>query len=177
MLDAPPTGRITRFLNVNVQVADLARMGPIHSQAESITRMLRDRRSVVHVVTLLEEMPVQETVDAIGELSDAGFGLGTVVVNQVREPLVDEALLDIAAAEPERVAARVRDDLAAVGVRARRAHRRAVCSREAHDHAERVELERSLSRRGRLPGPAHAHPARARRAASRTAASRPWPTS
>ena len=63
-------------------------------QAESITRMLRDRQSVVHVVTLLEEMPVQETVDAIGELSDAGFGLGAVVVNQVREPLVDEALLD-----------------------------------------------------------------------------------
>ena len=97
VLDAPPTGRITRFLNVNVQVADLARMGPIHSQAESITRLLRDRQSVVHVVTLLEEMPVQETVDAIRELSEAGFGLGAVIVNQVREPLVDESLLEIAA--------------------------------------------------------------------------------
>jgi anion-transporting ArsA/GET3 family ATPase len=144
VLDAPPTGRITRFLNVNVQVADLARVGPIHSQAESITRMLRDRQSVVHVVTLLEEMPVQETVDAIGELSDAGFGLGAVVVNQVREPLVDEVLLETAAAEPERVAARVRDDLAAVGVRAAAKTVSGLLG-EAHDHAARVELERSLT--------------------------------
>ena len=144
VLDAPPTGRITRFLNVNVQVADLARIGPIHSQAESITRLLRDRQTAVHVVTLLEEMPVQETVDAIGELSEAGFGLGAVVVNQVREPLVDEALLEIAAAEPERVEARVRDDLTAVGVRAAGRTVTGLLS-EAHDHAERVALERSLT--------------------------------
>ena len=71
---------------------------------------------------------MQETVDAIGELSDAGFGLGAVVVNQVREPLVDEVLLETAAAEPQRVAARVRDDLAAVGVRAAAKTRRAACS-------------------------------------------------
>ena len=144
VLDAPPTGRITRFLNVNVQVADLARIGPIHSQAESITRMLRDRQSVVHVVTLLEEMPVQESIDAIAELTEAGFGVGAVVVNQVREPLVDEALLDIAAAEPDRVEARVRDDLTAVGVRAAGRTVSGLLS-EAHDHAERVALEVSLT--------------------------------
>jgi hypothetical protein len=87
---------------------------------------------------------VQETVDAIGELSDAGFGLGAVVVNQVREPLVDEVLLETAAAEPERVAARVRDDLAAVGVRAAAKTVSGLLG-EAHDHAARVELERSLT--------------------------------
>ena len=144
VLDAPPTGRITRFLNVNVQVADLARMGPIHSQAESITRMLRNRQSVVHVVTLLEEMPVQETADAVAELSDAGFGLGAVVVNQVREPLVDEALLELAAREPARTRDRVRTDLAAVGVRAT-ARTVAGLLEQAHDHAERVALEQSLA--------------------------------
>lgn len=144
VLDAPPTGRITRFLNVNVQVADLARMGPIHSQAESITRMLRHPQSVVHVVTLLEEMPVQETVDAIHELSEAGFGLGAVIVNQVREPLVDESLLEIAAAEPQRVEARVRDELATVGVRTT-ARTVSGLLAEAHDHAERVALEQSLA--------------------------------
>ena len=144
VLDAPPTGRITRFLNVNVQVAGLAKVGPIHKQAESITRLLRDRQSLVHVVTLLEEMPVQESLDAIGELSDAGFGLGTVIVNQVREPLVDEAMLETAAAEPDRVAARVSDDLTSVGVRAAARTVQGLL-REAHDHAERVELERSLT--------------------------------
>ena len=144
VLDAPPTGRITRFLNVNVQVADLARVGPIHSQAESITRMLRNRQSVVHVVTLLEEMPVQESTDAVAELSAAGFGLGAVVVNQVREPFVDEDLLEIAAREPGRAEERVREDLTSVGVRVT-ARTVAGLLEEAHDHAERVALEHSLA--------------------------------
>ncbi|HET6968371.1 MAG TPA: ArsA-related P-loop ATPase [Ornithinibacter sp.] len=144
VLDAPPTGRITRFLNVNVQVADLARMGPIHSQAESITRMLRNRQSVVHVVTLLEEMPVQETTDAVAELSAAGFGLGAVVVNQVREPLVDEDLLELAAREPGRAEERVRADLTSAGVRTT-ARTVAGLLEQAHDHAERVALEHSLA--------------------------------
>jgi anion-transporting ArsA/GET3 family ATPase len=144
VLDAPPTGRITRFLNVNVQVADLARMGPIHSQAESITRMLRHPQSVVHVVTLLEEMPVQETADAVAELTEAGFRLGAVVVNQVREPLVDEDLLALAAREPGRAEDRVRDDLASAGVRVT-ARTVTGLLEEAHDHAERVALEHSLA--------------------------------
>jgi anion-transporting ArsA/GET3 family ATPase len=144
ILDGPPTGRVARFLNVNAQVADLARMGPIHSQAESITRMLRDRRSLVHVVTLLEEMPVQETSDAVADLAAEGFGLGAVVVNQVREPFVDEALLADAAADPAAVAEQVRADLTAVGVRAGRRTVEGLL-REAHDHAERVELERELT--------------------------------
>ena len=144
VLDAPPTGRVARFLNVNAQVADLARMGPIHSQAESITRMLRDRRSVVHVVTLLEEMPVQETSDAVTDLAAEGFGLGAVVVNQVREPLVDEALLAEVAADPAAAAGDVRADLAAVGVRAGPRTVEGLLV-EAHDHAERVALEAELT--------------------------------
>ena len=38
VLDAPPTGRITRFLDVNTEVAGLAKVGPIRSQADSIRR-------------------------------------------------------------------------------------------------------------------------------------------
>lgn len=143
VLDAPPTGRVTRFLNVNVEVADLARVGPIHSQAQSITRMLTDGRSLVHVVTLLEEMPVQETADAVAELTAAGLRLGAVVVNQVREPFVDEGLLEAAAADPEGVADRVRADLAAVGVTAS-ARTVAGLLEQAHDHVARVHLEREL---------------------------------
>ena len=74
VLDAPPTGRVVRFLNVNHEVAGLvAKVGPIRSQADSITAMLQSPQTVVHVVTLLEEMPVQETVDAIGDLRAAGL--------------------------------------------------------------------------------------------------------
>ncbi|MGH1561154.1 ArsA family ATPase [Mumia sp. DW29H23] len=91
VLDAPPTGRITRFLNVNEEVAGLAKVGPIRRQADSIMTMMRSRRTAVHLVTLLEEMPVQETMDAINELTDAGLGVGHVVVNQVLPSPLSEA--------------------------------------------------------------------------------------
>ena len=93
VLDAPPTGRIGRFLSVNSEVADLARGGPIKSQADSIMRMLTRPSTAIHLVTLLEDMPVQETLDAIDELTALGLPLGAVVVNQHREPLVDADLM------------------------------------------------------------------------------------
>ncbi len=91
VLDAPPTGRVVRFLSVNEEVADLAKMGPIRSQADSITEMLTSPQTAVHVVTLLEEMPVQETVDAVAELRAARLPIGDVIINQVREPLLRAA--------------------------------------------------------------------------------------
>ena len=63
VLDAPPTGRIGRFLNVNTEVVGIAKVGPIRNQASSIMRLLKSDQSKVHFVTTLEEMPVQETLD------------------------------------------------------------------------------------------------------------------
>ena len=100
-------------------MAGLAKVGPIRSQADSITALMQSPQTVVHVVTLLEEMPVQETVDAIGELRAAGFGIGGVVVNQVREPLLPAAPSRPPAAR-QIDDALVAADLEAVGMRARR---------------------------------------------------------
>ncbi len=88
VLDAPPTGRITRFLNVTAEVAGLAKVGPIRAQADSVMAVLAPDRAAVHLVTLLEEMPVQETVDGVAELTRAGLPLGGVVVNMTRPPLL-----------------------------------------------------------------------------------------
>ena len=98
VLDAPPTGRIARFLNVNTEVAGLARMGPVRQQADSVMNVLRSRQTAVHLVTLLEEMPVQETIDAVAELEEARLPVGAVLVNMVREPLFPAAQLGAAAA-------------------------------------------------------------------------------
>jgi anion-transporting ArsA/GET3 family ATPase len=84
VMDAPPTGRITRFLNVNSEVSGLARVGPIRNQAEAVMRVLSSAQTAVHFVTLLEEMPVQETLDGSAELRDAGLPLGAVIINQAR---------------------------------------------------------------------------------------------
>jgi anion-transporting ArsA/GET3 family ATPase len=98
VLDAPPTGRVTRFLNVNEEVADLAKVGPIRNQAGSIMSLLRGAQTAVHLVTVLEEMPVQETQDAAADLRAVGLPLGCVLVNMVREPVLAPAELELAAA-------------------------------------------------------------------------------
>jgi len=88
VMDAPPTGRITRFLGVNEEVAGLAKVGPVKRQADSIMSMMRSRSTHVHLVTLLEEMPVQETLDGIAELKKASLPVGTVIANLVRPALL-----------------------------------------------------------------------------------------
>jgi anion-transporting ArsA/GET3 family ATPase len=88
VLDAPPTGRIGRFLNVTAETARLAKIGPIKSQSEGVAAILRSPMTSVHVVTLLEEMPVQETADAIADLPGLGIRIGSVIVNATRAPLL-----------------------------------------------------------------------------------------
>ena len=88
VLDAPPTGRIGRFLNVTAETAKLAKVGPIKTQSEGVASLLRSPITSVHVVTLLEEMPVQETLDAIAELSALGIPVGRIVLNATRPALV-----------------------------------------------------------------------------------------
>jgi anion-transporting ArsA/GET3 family ATPase len=89
VLDAPPTGRIAQFLNVNNELAGLAKVGPIKAQADTVTTLLRSPRTAIHLVTVLEEMPVQETGDGIAELRAADLPVGGVVVNMVRPQDLD----------------------------------------------------------------------------------------
>lgn len=89
VLDAPPTGRIAQFLGVNSELAGLAKMGPIKGQADMVMTLFRSGRTAIHLVTVLEEMPVQETADGITELQEAGLPVGHVIVNLVRPQDLD----------------------------------------------------------------------------------------
>ena len=82
VVDAPPTGRIARFLDVTKAVSDLAKGGPVHSQAEGVVRLLHSDQTAIHLVTLLEALPVQETLEAIDELADMKLPIGSVIVNR-----------------------------------------------------------------------------------------------
>jgi anion-transporting ArsA/GET3 family ATPase len=88
VVDAPPTGRITRFLGVTGEMGQLTRSGPIKTQSDGVMAVLRSAQTAVHLVTLLEDMPVQETADAIGELTAAGLPVGSVIVNMVTDPVL-----------------------------------------------------------------------------------------
>lgn len=139
VLDAPPTGRIARFLNVSAEVAGLAKMGPIRAQAEAVMKVLAPERAAVHLVTLLEEMPVQETVDGIGELCEVGLPVGAVVVNMVRSPLLAPDELELARRgelDHEELATGVKE----AGIEPTE-ELLASLAWEAAQHAERVALE------------------------------------
>ncbi|MBB2908948.1 anion-transporting ArsA/GET3 family ATPase [Streptosporangium becharense] len=97
VLDAPPTGRITRFLNVTNEVAGLARVGPIKNHADLVNGVVSSPETAVHFVTLLEEMPVQETLDGLQELREAGLPPGGIFTNMVRESRLPASVLDAAA--------------------------------------------------------------------------------
>ncbi len=138
VVDAPPTGRITRFLNITHEVGNLAKVGPLKAQSDGVMAVFKSPQTVVHLVTLLEEMPVQETVEAIEELTAEGFPVGAVVVNMVRSPFLDhEQLAAVGAGQLE---APLERGLAAVGLDATLAPGLVV---EAEQFAARMTLEES----------------------------------
>ena len=152
VMDAPPTGRVSRFLNINTEVAGLARFGPIFTQSQAVMRVIRSPETVVHLVTLLEEMPVQETVDGVTDLRAAGLPVGGVIVNMVRPPVLDEAAVLAAEGDhTEELALALAD--AGVGARpGRGSSRKSVPAAtrklvepllaQGREHAARVLLER-----------------------------------
>jgi anion-transporting ArsA/GET3 family ATPase len=85
VLDAPPTGRIGRFLNVTAEVSGLAKVGPIRAHADTVANVIKSPQTAVHFVCTLEEMPVQETLDGIAEIrAIPGMQVGGIVVNMAR---------------------------------------------------------------------------------------------
>ena len=115
VVDSPPTGRIARFLDVTKALSDIAKGGPVHSQAEGVVRLLHSDQTAIHLVTLLEALPIQETIEAIDELEELGLPIGSVIVNRNIPPFLPPADL-IRAAEGEIDAGAVRSGLSRVGI-------------------------------------------------------------
>jgi anion-transporting ArsA/GET3 family ATPase len=139
VLDAPPTGRIARFLNISSEVSGLAKVGPLKNQSDGVMAVLRSPQTAVHLVTLLEEMPVQETLDGVHDLESIGLPVGGVVVNGVRAPLLSPVALRDAEAgtlDTEAITA----GLEKAGLDAPDDLVRTLAA-EAADHATRVALE------------------------------------
>ena len=84
VVDAPPTGRIVNFLRAPDATTELVNVGPIRTQAQSLVDMLLDsERTHLQLVTLLEEMPVSETIESVTALRDLGVAVGPLVVNRI----------------------------------------------------------------------------------------------
>jgi anion-transporting ArsA/GET3 family ATPase len=136
VVDSPPTGRIARFLDVTKAVADLATGGPVHSQAESVVQLLHSEQTAIHLVTLLEALPIQETIEAIEELEKLQLPIGAVIVNRNIEPFLPAG--DLAkAAKGEVDAATVRTALSRAGIKLNDADFAGLLT-ETIEHASRI---------------------------------------
>ena len=144
VLDAPPTGRIVQFLGATEEVASLATVGPIRTQSDAVTTLLRSSQTAIHLVTVLEEMPVQETIDGAAQIEAAGLPLGAVVVNRVQPPRLSDPDLE-AAAEGRLEPAALAAAFASAGLDTDLGTAK-VLAEEAGEHARRVFLERAERR-------------------------------
>lgn len=83
ILDAPATGHGVGFLQTPKTFANVARVGPIASQGETLHRFITNRRtSGVAIVALPEEMPVNETATLERDLTGAvGASVDRIFLN------------------------------------------------------------------------------------------------
>src|SRR5680860_373512 len=83
IVDAPATGQGIGFLQTPRTFAAIARVGPIHSQAQQLDRLITDHEHTgAAIVALPEEMPVNESAALESELrSEVGVAVDRVYLN------------------------------------------------------------------------------------------------
>jgi anion-transporting ArsA/GET3 family ATPase len=132
IVDAPATGHGIGFLQTPRTFANIARVGPIHAQAQALNRFITDHEQTgAAIVSLPEEMPVNESGLLERELTgDVGIAVDRVYMNGLFPERFSDAeaerLTDVGESADGGVPAAVRAAL--------REHRRA--------HAHREQLER-----------------------------------
>lgn len=85
VFDGPATGHLIPMLRLPRVILDSVPPGPLVRDATHLWKLLTDpARTVVHMVTLPEEMPVSETIDLQRAIrDDLGMPLGLLMVNRV----------------------------------------------------------------------------------------------
>lgn len=114
IVDAPATGHGVGFLQTPRTFANIARVGPIHSQAQTLDNFITDHENTgVAIVALPEEMPVNETAALEHDLvNEVGVAVDRVYLNGLYPERFSKAeaemLTALAAAEegPSKAAAR-----------------------------------------------------------------------
>ncbi len=83
IVDAPATGHGIGFLQTPRTFASIARVGPIHSQAQELNRFITDPELAgTAIVALPEEMPVNETASLERQLrEEIGIAVDRVFMN------------------------------------------------------------------------------------------------
>lgn len=114
VVDAPASGHAITMLRSAAGVADSVDSGPLHEQAVLVRDMLADgNRCQIVLVTLAEETPVTEIIEAAYRLEDEiGITLGPLIANALTAdppaPLTDTQMAEL----PEDVVESLRQAIA-----------------------------------------------------------------
>jgi anion-transporting ArsA/GET3 family ATPase len=140
IVDAPATGHGVGFLQTPRTFANIARVGPIHSQAQTLDNFITDHENTgVAIVALPEEMPVNETAALEHDLvNEVGVAVDRVYLNGLYPERFSKA-------EAETLTA-----LAAAEEGASKAAARAALSEFGRARSQRAQLAR-LRRRAEAP--------------------------
>ncbi|MBI2890550.1 MAG: hypothetical protein HYY13_07160 [Nitrospirae bacterium] len=94
ILDAPSTGQCLEMLRVPGVVSDMVRVGPIMRETRAMEAFYKNPdESGILLITLLQEMPVNEVLQMSSDLTEKqGLPVDAVVINQIVP--VDEDILD-----------------------------------------------------------------------------------
>ena len=140
IVDAPATGHGVGFLQTPRTFANIARVGPIHSQAKTLDNFITDHDNTgVAIVALPEEMPVNETAALEHDLvNEVGVAVDRVYLNGLYPERFSKE-------EAERLNA-----LAAAEDGAAKAAARAALSEFGRARSQRAQLAR-LRRRAQAP--------------------------
>jgi anion-transporting ArsA/GET3 family ATPase len=140
IVDAPATGHGIGFLQTPRTFAAIARVGPIHSQAQELDRLITDQEHTgTAIVALPEEMPVNESAALEHDLrTDVGVAVDRVYMNGLYPERFSKA-------EAERLATLAEGENGAV-----RAAARAALSERSRARSQRAQLAR-LRRRVQAP--------------------------
>lgn len=160
VVDGPPTGQGLNLLRVPQAIMDMTRVGPMYKNTRIIHDLITDpARMAVCLVTLAEEMPVNETLEMYQVLKgEIGVPFGPLFVNEVRRRYFEgeeiEALesLTHSFTESDRGSADFREKLGALLEATRAIHRRMELEQhqirriKSQVHLPVVELPRLLTR-------------------------------
>lgn len=107
VMDAPATGHGLAFFKVPKMTMKMVKAGPLFRKAERMWELIADpARTAFNIVTLPEEMPVNESIDLHAAAAEVGLPEGGLFVNGLYPPLFDRAESDLlddvrAKAKPE----------------------------------------------------------------------------
>ncbi|MBI5498538.1 MAG: hypothetical protein HY904_26285 [Deltaproteobacteria bacterium] len=84
IVDLPASGHALALLSTPRAVMRLVRVGPLYRRAVELLRLTHDaKQTALVVVTLAEELPINETIELVTRARDLNVPVGHVVVNAV----------------------------------------------------------------------------------------------